>query len=73
MSNTYTVKGVSYFFEVSRTEHLDGAITGSIMRMIPAAPGDTRTFAQRSGNFRIEPEGKVSRGPAFLKRAANAG
>lgn len=47
------------FWEVSRTEHRDGAITGTIYRTIPNMPG----YARRAGGFRIEPDGRISRGP----------
>lgn len=73
-SNCYRTSRGSYFFEVSRTEHYDGAITGTIWREIPPLPGDgpdTRR-CRRGGSFRIEPDGKVSRAPAFLKAAAKA-
>lgn len=31
-SNEFNVKYKEYFFEVSRTEHVDGSITGTIKR-----------------------------------------
>lgn len=40
-SNTFVVGGVRFFFEISRTEHPDGAITGTIMKEVPA-PAETR-------------------------------
>lgn len=45
------------FFETSRVEHADGAITGSVFRMVDAA------HCRRAGGFRIEPDGKVARFP----------
>lgn len=35
-SNEFRVGGETYFYEVSRTEHADGAITGSIMKVVEA-------------------------------------
>lgn len=35
-SNTYKVGNERYFFEISNKEHADGAITGTIMRIVPA-------------------------------------
>ena len=56
--------GVRYWFEASRVEHDDGAITGKVWRMLD----DDR--CKPSGSFRIEGDGKVSRAPKFLKAAA---
>lgn len=64
-SNRWRGKSHCYFFEVGR-ENLDGAITGTVWR---EAPGN---LCYRSGSFRIEPSGRVSRGPALFRRAANA-
>lgn len=54
-SNVFNENGTSYFFEVSRKEHADGAITGSVHEMVPPQN------ARRVGQFRIEPDGKISR------------
>jgi len=62
--NTFSMRGRHYFWERSRTEHADGAITGSVWRM----QDDGR--CKRTGTFRIEPEGHVSRAPKFLQEAA---
>lgn len=69
MSNTYEVKGQRYFFEVSRTEHHDGAITGAVMKMSPA-DAQGRCFCTRAGSFRINGDGSIARAPKFLKDAA---
>jgi len=53
--------GSKYMFEVSNKEHHDGAITGSIQRFVDD------THVVKAGSFRIEPDGTVSRAPAFLK------
>jgi hypothetical protein len=63
--NTFRSRGRKYFWEQSRTEHHDGAITGSIYRM------DRHGYCRRSGTFRIEGDGTVSRAPAFLRAAAS--
>jgi hypothetical protein len=34
-SNTWTAGGETYLYEVSRKEHDDGAITGSILKKVP--------------------------------------
>lgn len=63
-SNTYKAFGKRYFFEVSGVEHADGAITGSIHRFVD------KGRCVRSGSFRIEGDGTITRAPAFLKKAA---
>ena len=59
-SNSYKVGEQSYFFEASRTEHADGAITGAAWKMLPNGR------ARKSGSFRIEGDGTVKRAPAGL-------
>lgn len=53
--------GERYFFESSRREHSDGAITGSIWKFV----NDTQVV--KSGSFKIERDGRISRGPALFK------
>lgn len=53
--------GERYFFESSRREHSDGAITGSIWKFV----GENSVV--KSGSFKIERDGRISRGPAFFK------
>jgi hypothetical protein len=65
MSNVYTVGATRYFFEVSRTEHPDGAITGTVLRET-SRQGDTSQCV-RAGSFRIEGDGCVTRAPGHLK------
>lgn len=60
-ANTWTDGQRTYFLEASRTEHADGAITGTVFRML----GDS--MAQRSGSFRIDGDGTMARIPASLK------
>ena len=69
--NTYEVGGRKYFWELSNVEHDDGAITGTIAVIDKVLTEDT-FYAHTVGSFRIEPDGTVSRAPAFLKRAGNA-
>lgn len=55
------------FWETSRTEHDDGAITGTVWR--PVGPDRVR----RAGSFRIEGDGTVTRFPrldAATRKAA---
>jgi hypothetical protein len=58
-SNSYTGKdGRSYFFEVSRREHDDGAITGTSWKHV-TQEGHVR----RAGSWRINGDGTVARYP----------
>lgn len=61
-SNTFTAGGKTYFWETSRREHNDGAITGSVF--VVTKPG----WSRKSGSFRIDSDGKMVRGPAALRR-----
>jgi len=75
--NTYTMKGAEFFWEVSRTEHADGAITGSILKTVRKPTVDELAkepylagWSVRAGTFRIEGDGTVARAPKFLKDVA---
>lgn len=57
--NQFRQDGKTYFFEIGR-ENRDGAITGTILKR-------EKTSCRRSGTFRIEPNGRVERGPTFFK------
>jgi hypothetical protein len=60
-SNVFVQDGEKFFFEGSRKEHADGAITGSIFKMIG------KTHARKVGSFRINGDGTVARAPKVLK------
>lgn len=64
--NQFTSNGNTYFFEHSRKEHDDGAITGSIWKFLPDG-----VHVRKSGTFRIERDGSM-RAPKWLKDAAIA-
>lgn len=68
-SNVYVVKGKQYHFEVSRTEHNDGSITGTIRKYISfnAETGSGMTVS--GGSFKIDGSGDIIRAPKFLKDA----
>ncbi len=63
MSNVYECGGSQYFFELSRTEHSDGAITGFIWRK------NLSGLCRRTSTFRIEGDGTQTRAPSFLRKA----
>lgn len=55
------------FWEISRKEHADGAITGTVWKAVDA------DHVIKSGSFKISPEGKIVRFPrlpAAIKAAA---
>lgn len=83
MQNVWTDRGQWYMWERGR-EQDDGAEVGSIMRFVghPYIPTaiptrqcvqcgerDHTASAYRTGSYRIDPDGRVARAPAFLRRA----
>lgn len=77
-SNTWkTADGREFFFETSRREYPDGAITGEVIEMGPPTHcGDARCtecFGARSGRkvgtFKIAGDGSLERAPAVMKLA----
>lgn len=64
MQNVWLDNGKRYFYETSRTEHRDGAITGKIIVYVDD------THCKTAGSFRIEGDGTITRAPKFLKHAA---
>lgn len=63
--NLYTAGGHDYVVDASRTEHADGAITGSIWRSV----ADANAYYRR-GSWRIEGDGTISRGPKWFRALA---
>jgi hypothetical protein len=63
--NTFDQNGRKYFWELSRREHDDGAITGTIFELT------MWNEARRVGSFRINGDGSVARAPRFLREAAD--
>lgn len=65
-SNGWVRDGRSYFAEIGR-EHSDGAVTGTVMRMV------NETQCVPAGGFRIDPDGTVKRFPGIPKRLWGSG
>jgi hypothetical protein len=61
MQNTYRSRGRRYFWEISRVEHDDGAITGTVFAILSDGT------ARRSASFRIGGDGAIVRAPAWLR------
>ena len=64
--NVWIEGGRAWMFELSRVEHDDGAITGSIHEFTDLG----LSHARRVGGFRIEGDGRIARGPGWFKAAA---
>ena len=60
-SNTWMKNGKKYFHEIGR-EQKDGAVTGSIFKII-----DEQDHCEKMGTFRIEPDGYIKRFPTSTK------
>lgn len=64
-SNVFVARsGKMYFFEISRTEHRDGAITGTIWRYLD------KDMCRKTSSFRIEGNGEVTTAPKCLKEVS---
>jgi hypothetical protein len=55
--NVWTDKGNKFFFELSRKEHNDGAITGSIFKFV------STNHVLPAGSFRINADGSIKNFP----------
>lgn len=69
-SNLFEVKGIKFHFEISRTEHDDGAITGMIRKYVSFNPDSGNGMTVQSGSFRISGQGEIIRAPKFFKDAS---
>ncbi len=58
--NVLTIKGERYFFERGR-EQGDGAVTGSLMLMLP------NDYCRKIGSVRINPDGTIGSFPKMPK------
>jgi hypothetical protein len=56
--STLLINGTEYFFERGR-ENGDGAITGTLMEMLP------NDYCRKAGSVRIDGEGKIARFPGL--------
>ena len=65
--NTWKVGNRTFFYEASRVEHDDGAVTGRILEVL-STEGDV-LHCRVAGSFRIEGDGRMTRAPRFLKAA----
>jgi len=68
-NNGWEKKGIFYFHEIGR-EQKDGAITGTIYKHIIGSLS-VNNFCRKTGTFRIEPDGKITRFPTSTKVQRN--
>lgn len=74
-SNVWKSGNDFYMDEHSGKEHDDGGITGTIMRFLPNMPDGSVDITKpgtcvKVSTYRINGDGTVKRGPAFLKALA---
>lgn len=60
-ANTFVVKRVKYFFDISSEEYDDGSITGELLMCL------TQDRCRKIGNFRIDGKGTLVEAPDVLK------
>ena len=61
-SNGWEKKGIEYFHEIGR-ENRDGSVTGSVTEIYDVE----NRYCRKIGNFRVEPDGKITRFPTSTK------
>lgn len=71
-TNVWKAGAYFYMWEISRTEHRDGAITGRVFRFALGFDPQSREGGKcyPKGSVHINPDGTVARGPALLKQAS---
>lgn len=68
-ANAFEIDGDRYYWEPSHKEHDDGAITGSIVKVLSTSP-DGSSRCRAIAPFRIDGDGTVVRAPTFLRAVA---
>jgi hypothetical protein len=66
-SNSYEVDGNKYFMELSRKQHEDCRITGTVWRLL-STNADGVSTCTSAGSFRISANGEVARYPVGLRK-----
>jgi hypothetical protein len=71
VSFSWDAGGQRYFLDFTRKERKDWAVTGTVSREVPGSRTPDGCFlARKVGSFRIEADGKITRGPQAMKAAA---
>jgi hypothetical protein len=67
-SNSYEVDGNKYFMELSRKQHEDCRITGTVWRLVARNDETGVSNCTSAGSFRISADGKTVRYPVGLRK-----
>jgi hypothetical protein len=70
-SNSYEVEGSKYFMELSRRQHADCRITGTVWRLVSRNDETGVSSCEAAGSFRISADGEVVRYPVGLRKLIN--
>jgi hypothetical protein len=67
-SNSYEVDGSKYFIELSRKQHEDCRITGTVWRLVARNDETGVSNCTSAGSFSISADGKTVRYPVGLRK-----
>ena len=67
-SNSYEVEGSKYFMELTRRQHEDCRITGTVWRLVSRNDETGVSSCEAAGSFRISADGEVVRYPVGLRK-----
>jgi hypothetical protein len=68
IGNVYEVDGNRYTLDISRKQHNDGAMTGSVWRLLTTNAETGVSTCQKAGSWRIDADGTVARYPVGLRK-----
>jgi hypothetical protein len=68
MQNVYEVDGNRYTLELSRRQHEDCRITGTVWRLVSRDEATGVSTCTSAGSFRISANGEVARYPVGLRK-----
>ena len=68
IGNVYEVDGNRYTLELSRKQHEDCAVTGSVWRLLSRNEETGVSTCTKAGSFRIDADGEVARYPVGLRK-----
>ncbi len=71
ISYSWEERGARFFLEINRNPRRPWTMTGSVMQEVAGSRKPDGSFmALRKGNFCVEEDGRISRGPKALRVAA---
>jgi hypothetical protein len=71
IQNVYEVDGNRYTLELSRRQHADCRITGTVWRLVSRNDETGVSSCEAAGSFRISADGEVVRYPVGLRKLIN--